>query len=104
MPAPASDVILVDLSDDELRRRGGIKWTLPDADVLAAWVAETDLAIAPVVTAALHEAVERGDLGSPRWTTPHRCPRPWPRTPSTPCAGRSTRPTSSSSAMSWPVC
>lgn len=64
MPAPASDV-LVDLSDDELRRRGGIKWTFPDADVLAAWVAETDLAVAPVITAALHEAVERGDLGYP---------------------------------------
>ena len=65
MPAPENDVVLVDLSDDELRRRGGIKWTLPDADVLAAWVAETDLAVAPVITAALHEAVERGDVGYP---------------------------------------
>lgn len=56
---------LVDLTDAQLRARGGIKWTLPDAGVLAAWVAEADVAIAPVITAALHEAVDRGDVGYP---------------------------------------
>ena len=65
MRTPERDAVLVDLTDDELRSRGGIKWNLPDDDVLAAWVAETDLAIAPVLTAALHEAVERGDVGYP---------------------------------------
>lgn len=56
---------LVDLTDDQLRARGGVKWTYPESDVLAAWVAETDLAIAPAVTEALREAVERGDVGYP---------------------------------------
>ena len=56
---------LVDLTDDQLRQRGGIKWTYPDPDVLAAWVAETDLAIAPVITAAVRAAVDRGDVGYP---------------------------------------
>jgi len=60
---PAPEV--VDLTDEQLRERGGMKWTHSGADVLPAWVAETDLAIAPVVTDAVRAAVERGDVGYP---------------------------------------
>ena len=62
----AADLARVeDLSDDQLRARGGIKWTMPPADVLPAWVAETDVAPAPVITTALQALVERGDFGYP---------------------------------------
>ena len=60
-----SSVEVQDLSDDQLRARGGVKWTMPPADVLPAWVAEADVAPAPVITAALHALVERGDFGYP---------------------------------------
>ena len=56
---------VVDLSDAELRRRGGLKWTLPPADVLPAWVAEADVAPAPEITEAVRRAVEVGDFGYP---------------------------------------
>ncbi|HET8615893.1 MAG TPA: aminotransferase class I/II-fold pyridoxal phosphate-dependent enzyme [Actinomycetales bacterium] len=58
-------VEIVDLTDTELRARGGIKWTMPGPDVLAAWVAESDVAPAPVITAQLHALVDRGDFGYP---------------------------------------
>ncbi|HEX3002797.1 MAG TPA: aminotransferase class I/II-fold pyridoxal phosphate-dependent enzyme [Angustibacter sp.] len=56
---------VVDLSDAELRRRGGLKWTLPPADVLPAWVAEADVAPAPEITDAVRRAVDAGDFGYP---------------------------------------
>ena len=53
-----------DLPDTaELRRRGSLKWTaMPDVDI-AAWVAESDLGIAPAITAAVCDAVDAGLLG-----------------------------------------
>lgn len=48
---------------DALRRRRTVKWTLHPPDVLAAWVAETDFAVAPPVRAAILDAVDRGELG-----------------------------------------
>ncbi len=56
-----TDPFAVDL--DRLRRRRTVKWSLYGPDVLAAWVAEMDFDVAPVVRAALHEAVDRDDLG-----------------------------------------
>ena len=56
---------VVDLSDAQLRQRGGLKWTLPPADVLPAWVAEADVAPAEVVALAARRAVEAGDFGYP---------------------------------------
>jgi cysteine-S-conjugate beta-lyase len=56
---------IIDLTDDELRARGGLKWTFPPSDVLPAWVAEADVAPAPVVSAAVADAVARGDFGYP---------------------------------------
>ncbi len=62
MPTTAQ---IVDLDDDELRRRGGLKWTYPPQDVLPAWVAEIDVAPDPVVQAAVADAVAGGLTGYP---------------------------------------
>jgi len=58
---PTDDLFAVDL--DRVRRRRTVKWTLYGPDVLAAWVAEMDYPVAPVVRAALLEAIEREDVG-----------------------------------------
>lgn len=50
------------ITPEQLSARGGMKWSLFPG-TLGAWVAESDLGTAPAVTAALHEAVDRGDLG-----------------------------------------
>jgi cystathionine beta-lyase len=52
-----------DVEIEELRRRRTVKWTLYGPDVLAAWVAEMDFAVAPVVRDAVLAAVERQDFG-----------------------------------------
>src|SRR3954468_21700828 len=52
-----------DVSVDRLRNRRTVKWTLYGPDVLAAWVAEMDFDVAPVVRAALLDAVDREDFG-----------------------------------------
>src|SRR5579862_5615126 len=51
----------VDLA--RLRARRTVKWTLYGPDVLAAWVAEMDYDVAPVVRTALLDAVAREDFG-----------------------------------------
>ena len=48
---------------ERLRRRQTVKWTLYGPEVLAAWVAEMDFDVAPVVRAAILEAVDREDFG-----------------------------------------
>ena len=50
------------LSEDSLRAAGGLKWTRY-GPAIGAFVAEMDFGTAPEVTAALHDAVERGRLG-----------------------------------------
>ena len=52
-----------DVDVARLRRRRTVKWTLYGPEVLAAWVAEMDFDVAPVVRAALLEAVDREDFG-----------------------------------------
>lgn len=54
-----------DLTDDELRRALILKWGTVDPDVLPAWVAEMDYAIAPAVAESIRRAVEDGVLGYP---------------------------------------
>lgn len=63
----ASSVPTMVTADDvsRLRAGGGLKWSYFDEDVLAAWVAEMDFGLAPSVSEALHDAVERGDTGYP---------------------------------------
>lgn len=56
----AADFDLIDVA--HLRSIGGLKWSLfPDA--IGAFVAEMDFGTAPVVTQALHDAVDRGLFG-----------------------------------------
>ena len=45
--------------------KNSLKWTYYDPDVLPAWVAEMDFGLAPAISKALHEAVDRGDTGYP---------------------------------------
>lgn len=54
--------LLVDLSDAQLRARRTIKWTVPD-DVLPAWVAETDFALAPQVAEGVARALRDESTG-----------------------------------------
>ena len=54
-----------DLTDDDLRAAWSVKWTLPPAGVLPAWVAEMDVRPCPPVHAAVRTAVERGTFGYP---------------------------------------
>jgi len=51
------------LTVEELRARGGVKWSRYGPDSLGAFVAEMDTGTAPVVQAALRAAVEVGDFG-----------------------------------------
>lgn len=52
-----------DVDLDALRRRRTVKWTLHGPDVLAAWVAEMDFAVAEPVRAAILDAVDREEFG-----------------------------------------
>lgn len=61
MSAGATTFDAVDV--DRLRRRRTVKWSLYGPDVLAAWVAEMDFDVAPVVRSAILDAVEREDFG-----------------------------------------
>src|SRR3954451_14837078 len=64
-----------DLTEEALRAGRGLKWTR-FAPAIGAFVAEMDFGTAPAVTAALHEAVDAGRLGSltpeapPTWRGP----------------------------------
>ena len=49
-----------------LRQRTSAKWRVYEPDVIPAWVAEMDFPLAEPITAALHEAVDRSDVGY-RW-------------------------------------
>jgi cystathionine beta-lyase len=54
-----------DLNDEEARRSLVLKWGTSDPDVLPAWVAEMDYALAPPVAEALERAVADGVTGYP---------------------------------------
>jgi cysteine-S-conjugate beta-lyase len=54
-----------DLTDAEARHALPCKWGQCDRDVLPAWVAEMDYAVAPPITEALHAAVDAGITGYP---------------------------------------
>lgn len=62
MPTPT---LIRDLTDDEARRALVLKWGTADADVIPAWVAEMDYALAPQVVEALAAAVAAGMTGYP---------------------------------------
>ena len=60
-----TDALIRDLTDDEARAALVLKWGHVEPGVLPAWVAEMDYAVAEPVTAAVHAAVDRGELGYP---------------------------------------
>jgi cystathionine beta-lyase len=51
---------------ETLRRRRGVKWHRYDEDVLPAWIADMDFAVAEPVRRAIARLVEDGDYGYPR--------------------------------------
>jgi cystathionine beta-lyase len=51
------------ITAEELRQRGSLKWTRGEPGVLGAFVAEMDFGAAPAIQAALREAMARGDYG-----------------------------------------
>lgn len=57
----AVDLRVPDLAT--LHQRRSEKWSGHQPDVLASTVAEMDFPLAPEITAALHEAIDRHDLG-----------------------------------------
>ncbi len=65
-PPPGAD-LLRDLTDDEARRALPAKWGMAAPDVLPAWVAEMDFALAAPILEALQEAVAAGMTGYPRF-------------------------------------
>lgn len=66
--APTAADAIRDLTDDEARRALVLKWGTVDPDVLPAWVAEMDYALAPAVSEALHRAIADGVTGYPTFT------------------------------------
>ena len=64
--APSEDFDLFDaVTLEDMRGRETAKWTYYPDDVLAAWVAEMDYPLAPVVRQGLHEAIDHGFTGYP---------------------------------------
>ncbi len=51
------------LTIDDLRARGGLKWTSVPPGAIGAGVAEMDQPLAPAIVDALHEAIDRGLTG-----------------------------------------
>jgi cystathionine beta-lyase len=58
--------VIRDLTDDEARVALPSKWGEVDLDVIPAWVAEMDYALAPPIAEALHAAVDASLAGYPR--------------------------------------
>ncbi len=70
--APAVDDVfgLRSLDIAQLRARRGAKWMARPADY-AAWVADMDFEVAPPIAAALHDVIDRHELGYPNWGGPY---------------------------------
>ncbi|TDT17481.1 cystathionine beta-lyase [Ilumatobacter fluminis] len=58
------------LDVEALRRRRGAKWMAHPAP-FAAWVADMDFEVAPPIAEALHEVIDRHELGYPNWGGPY---------------------------------
>jgi cystathionine beta-lyase len=59
--------LIRDLTDDEARAALVLKWGETEDGVIPAWVAEMDYAVAEPVTSAVRAAVDRGEMGYPRF-------------------------------------
>ncbi|MEE2033475.1 MalY/PatB family protein [Rhodococcus chondri] len=57
-----------DLDIEGLSTRAGVKWAYAaESGLLPAWVADMDFPVAPEIRRALHELIDRSDLGYPYW-------------------------------------
>ncbi len=63
--------LIRDLTDDEARRALPLKWGTVEPDVIPAWVAEMDYAVAEPIEAALRRAIDDGALGYPPFDDGH---------------------------------
>ena len=59
--------VIRDLTDDEARAASPLKWGMTEPGVIPAWVAEMDYAVAEPIVTAIRDAIERGELGYPRF-------------------------------------
>ena len=66
LPQVQPRALIRDLTDDEARKALVLKWGSVAPDEIAAWVAEMDYAVAPVVLEALQDALTTGITGYPR--------------------------------------
>ena len=57
--------ISLELSHSALRARRNAKWNQHDADVIPAWIADMDFAVAAPIQAAIERTVRDGDYGYP---------------------------------------
>ena len=83
---------LTELSIERLRERRSAKWTLFEADVLPAWVAEMDFPLAPPIKDALAAAVDLDDTG---YANPDALRHRRRRCAASPSGGWTGRPTPS---------
>lgn len=60
------------LTESQLRARRGVKWTRYPADVIPAWIADMDFAVAPEIRAALRAVIDADDFGYPPHTLNER--------------------------------
>jgi cystathionine beta-lyase len=59
--------VILDLTDEQARTALPCKWGEVDADVIPAWVAEMDYALAPPIAEALHAAIDAHIAGYPKF-------------------------------------
>ena len=69
-PAVPDPFGLRSLDVETLRRRNGAKWQAHPNDY-AAWVADMDFPVAPAITDALREVIDRNEFGYPNWGGPY---------------------------------
>lgn len=58
------------LRAEDLRQRRGAKWGSKPA-AYSAWVADMDFPVAPAITAALRDIIDRNEFGYPNWGGPY---------------------------------
>ena len=88
-----------DASLERLRAIGSVKWS-QHPDAIGAFVAEMDFGTAPPIAAALHEAVDLGQLGYLPERLAARMSRRGPTSPATLRLGRAA-PSGSGRSPTW---
>src|ERR1700759_3600970 len=63
---PMNEPVTFEMNREALAARRNAKWCQYDADVLPAFVAEMDFAVAAPIQAAIERIVREGDYGYPR--------------------------------------